>query len=152
MKSKHLARLGWDQFSLDHHSACGIIGIILVKNTTGKNYWPPGQCGAGVVFNQQIEISDKNDRLITWLQRRDKVKWNNVNRLGSFVGEFFKNDLLGGRGWWLVKGALVRGPLFFWMVYYISPHLFTPAFWSTDFVIHIPCAPGGVDQSITASC
>lgn len=20
------------------------------------------------------------------------------------------NDLLGGRGWWLVKGALVRGP------------------------------------------
>ena len=23
------------------------------------------------------------------------------------------NDLLGGRGWWLVKGALVRGPFLF---------------------------------------
>jgi hypothetical protein len=25
----------------------------------------------------------------------------------------FINDLLGGRGWWLVKGALVRGPFLF---------------------------------------
>jgi hypothetical protein len=26
----------------------------------------------------------------------------------------FINDLLGGRGWWLVKGALVRGPFLFY--------------------------------------
>ena len=39
----------------------------------------------------------------------------------SFYAEFILpltiqliiNDLLGGRGWWLVKGALVRGPFLF---------------------------------------
>jgi hypothetical protein len=31
----------------------------------------------------------------------------------SCVNQLLLNDLLGGRGWWLVKGALVRGPFFF---------------------------------------
>ena len=29
---------------------------------------------------------------------------------------FSLNDLLGGRGWWLVKGALVRGPFLLPMI------------------------------------
>jgi len=31
-------------------------------------YWPKGQCVGRVVFNQQIEISDNSNRLITGLQ------------------------------------------------------------------------------------
>jgi hypothetical protein len=31
-----------------------------------------------------------------------------LNRIETIL-----NDLLGGRGWWLVKGALVRGPFLF---------------------------------------
>ena len=42
-----------------------------------------------------------------------------VSSLLFFIRSFYSpltflkltiNDLLGGRGWWLVKGALVRGP------------------------------------------
>ncbi len=32
------------------------------------------------------------------------------SRLHPLTIQSIINDLLGGRGWWLVKGALVRGP------------------------------------------
>jgi len=48
-------------------------------------YWPKGQCAGRVVFNQQIEISDNNNRLITGLH---------CDGWRSFVNELFKNDLL----------------------------------------------------------
>lgn len=35
-----------------------------------------------------------------------------LNRNETYLS-FTLNDLLGGRGWWLVKGALVRGPFLF---------------------------------------
>src|SRR5258705_13446141 len=35
----------------------------------------------------------------------------------SCVNQLLLNDLLGGRGWWLVKGALVRGPFSFISLY-----------------------------------
>jgi hypothetical protein len=37
----------------------------------------------------------------------------NVYLASPLIVQIIINDLLGGRGWWLVKGALVRGPFLF---------------------------------------
>jgi len=52
------------------------------------------------------------ENLTTWIYQCSR----RINRYSAHNERFhinLLNDLLGGRGWWLVKGARVRGPLFF---------------------------------------
>lgn len=58
-----------------------------------------------------------------------KINWYQVcvthkcrNECFTFNRTNLLNDLLGGRGWWLVKGALVRGPFLFITDYTDSNH------------------------------
>ena len=51
---------------------------------------------------------------INWYQKIIMVwgwrKWQAICKVSI---NYSLNDLLGGRGWWLVKGALVRGPFLY---------------------------------------
>ncbi|MCW3119493.1 MAG: type sorting protein [Chitinophagaceae bacterium] len=101
------------RFSLYTNPSNGIVGIKFDKYKMEKILVLIANAFGQTIVNKEIKIIDGNNRQIGALQRACIWIKMTMEQVGSpELINFSLNDLLGGRGWWLVKGALVRGPLF----------------------------------------